>query len=468
MLTKTRTTTRPKAGFYIQVGCPGCGGALELEQDFFVLACDHCGSVLRLQMPDVPPAYLVQSKLPRSEVRFRVDRFLKENGLPLTSSRFHVKRLLYPYWKVDAILLRLRNRIEKREVVTNEESGNASTYEERKTEVNLSPYVLTSAAGMKIESIPHTLGMRAEYVTMVPFSSENIECDFLPVTVPLDDVLKDLGSAVSHLGSLNAADFGANQTELFRPVPSLVYFPYLIAESYARQGGDRFLVDGLSGRVLHHGALSSSARPSRHTTAPILELGQLGVTFHRCDTCGEDLPSVQSFVYICGNCHEPSVLQRHPDLVPQIAVAAGGRRDDRLFPFWAMEIPGDVTLLRRMFGGLHDSAKLVIPAFRCANFEAIYRLTKRLSAALPRYNMSPTEAFDERFEPVTVGVAEAVMLAEVVIGRERMVRTGGGWQRAVTFNPRNITLLFAPFHAENYFYVDSVLRSVTFEKSLVD
>ncbi len=105
-------TTKPKAGFYIDVTCPGCGATLELEQDFLVLGCQYCDSVLRIVMPDSPPAFLVKGRLDKRRLRFQIDRFLKENAMPLTGSALQLKNLYYPFWKVDGKLLKLRNRRE--------------------------------------------------------------------------------------------------------------------------------------------------------------------------------------------------------------------------------------------------------------------------------------------------------------------------------------------------------------------
>jgi hypothetical protein len=35
-------------------------------------------------------------------------------------------------------------------------------------------------------------------------------------------------------------------------------------------------------------------------------------------------------------------------------------------------------------------------------------------------------------------------------------------------HPSDIGLVYLPFRPENYFYIDSILNSVTFEKKLVD
>ena len=154
-----------------------------MGEDFFVLTCRYCDSTLRITMPEIPPAYLVAAKATRREVRFSIDRYLKEKGEPLTSSDIQYKRVYYPYWKIDAVLLKARNRttiIEDRSDDDGYGTGYGySTYsqsqpiENRKTEVTLAPYCTTFPAGCEIPGVPVSLGMRAEYIKVEPFAEES-------------------------------------------------------------------------------------------------------------------------------------------------------------------------------------------------------------------------------------------------------------------------------------------------------
>ena len=104
---------KAKRGFYIAASCPACGAELELESDFLTTSCSSCGSVLRILTPTLPPAYVVKAKIViDKDVRFHIDRHLKGNAEPLTDSLDDVRKFYFPYWKIDAILLRLRHRKE--------------------------------------------------------------------------------------------------------------------------------------------------------------------------------------------------------------------------------------------------------------------------------------------------------------------------------------------------------------------
>lgn len=109
----------------------------------------------------------------------------------------------------------------------------------------------------------------------------------------------------------------------------------------------------------------------------------------------------------------------------------------------------------------------MLPAFRVQNFDALYRLTKRISAAKPTLETHPIESFDSRYLPVSVGPDEATVLAEVMIYRDMAGRDLSRNVQRPGFEPAAISLFYAPFHPESYFYVDSALKAVTFEKSLV-
>lgn len=462
---------RNKSGFYINFTCPGCGGELEIESDFFVLTCSHCGSALRIVMPDVPPAYLVKCEKTKREIRRHVDRYLKQNSLPLTGSDIEIRSIYYPYWKIDAVILKVRNKIIERYTGREDSYNQEITFEQKRSEIRLTPYTTTQAAGSIHESIPYSIGMRTQYIRMVPFSKENIREGFAcqPVMKTWPQALEDLNKAVSTLGTMDIADFGVNKTELFHPTGSVVYFPYFIVESPHDDRLRQFVADGITGRVLNYTNENVFDEEVQSVNDPQLEFGELGVEFHRCTNCGFDLPGKQSFVYICENCHKLILLERLRFAIDDITMAlADTRQSDRLFPFWAMKISeADRARLGTMFGGIHGSDQIVIPAFKVPNFEAMYRLSKRISAALPKINLVPAERLDEHFMRVNVSLSEALTLAEVIIYREMAARGRKVSAGESEFNPMEVSLFYAPFHPQSYFYVDSILGAVTFEKSLI-
>jgi hypothetical protein len=507
---------RSKIGFTIEVGCPGCGGELELEENFFVLSCSHCGSFIRIVKPDIPVAYLIKGKLRRNQVRFHVDRFLKKRKLPLTESGVRIKNLYYPYWKIDAMVAKVRNRYERRQVSPPSEYEVAQYREQEKSEISIAPFTATVAAGNRMDGIPLSIGIRTEYIKLFPYSDEEIQDSFdsLPIVRTNDDSLADVALKFASVNATGINSTGINKTDLFDPIYSIIFFPFHVVELVDSHGYSRYLLDGVTGRILHHQhpldkdkcdtsplsvlgldsplaadlfgeetnslntGLDDSSTDDLFTDlekvrgfseAPPIEFGALGVEFHRCPNCGEDLPGRQSYVYICRNCHEKVMLEPPPVPVSGIANTAVDKgRMDRLFPFWSFMISenNDITV-KRLFAGVFDSDHLVIPAFTIANMEAVYRLARRMSSAVPKLELNPTGDVDGRFMPVDVGPNQALTIARLVIYRALLSRNQSNDPEDVRFQPAEVSLIFASFHPESYFYVDSVLGAVTFEKNLV-
>ena len=488
-------TAKPKKGFFIGVGCPGCGGELELDADFFVLGCRHCGSPLRVLMPERPAAFMAPSKVSDFEIRPHIDRYLKSEDRPLTGSSLHVKKLYYPYWKVDGTVLKLRNKTEIRKTYTEVDSSTVeSVVETDRSTVTASPYHLTMAAGVRIEGIPDTLGMRSETVRAVPFSDENIENDFdpLPVIRRFDKIPERVRQAVDSLSQINPADFGSNITRLFNPVFSLVYFPFCVVEEYGRVNR-RFIVDGLVGRVLRmitigdategvdteadgsdttSGTFGADSRPfslNDLETQPETNFGSLDVDFHRCTICGADLPPKPSHVYICGNCKELQIPDPKSRRISHLeAVSFESDHEVQFVPFWRLHLPDIMTgALGNLLGGLDRSEYLLVPALGSDNFEALHKLARRMSAAHARMSTNTVIELDDRYRSVRIGPDHACALAEMIVCRE-LVDHGFKLPENLEIKPLDYGLVYVPFHRENYFYIDTALEAVTVERVLID
>jgi len=464
------TAKEHRTGFYVAVGCPGCGGELVLENDFFVLTCAYCESTIRISLPDRPPAYIVANRVNRRESRFAIDRYLREHGEPLTTADIQFKRVYYPYWKVDAILLKTRNRIDEIEHVPDDEgsTSNNPVTKIKKTDISLSPYSITFPAGLPLDGIPMSLGIRTDYVQAQPFTPDNVQDEFRPLPVVLDwPIARERAiQTAGNVGRIEAAQFGKNRTEIFRPAGSLVYFPYLIGESFGGGQFRRWVVDGVSGRVVGRDDVLDEAGEVPSDAA--VEFGQLDIDFHRCSNCGYDLPAEQSYLYVCRQCQQVTVIEPHPLLQPRIEVAAGGRRDDRLLPFWLLEIDSEIAgKLRGLAGRLGQASALAIPAFRVGNFEAVYRLARRMSTAASKLEREESAEPDSRFAAANISPSEALVLARVIVARELMKLSSSLELPDIIDGFHTMHLLYVPFHAEHYFFVDSALNAVTVEKNLV-
>ncbi len=514
--------SKPSGGFFIGVGCPGCGGELHLDADFFVTRCEHCGSTLRLIMPGVPPAFMVVARVQSHEIRVHIDRYLKQHDLPLTGNGLQVKKLYYPYWKIDARVLKLRNRTEVRKIAGEVESEQETVIETNRSTVTVTPYLFTVAAGVKVDGLPESLGLRSETVGLTPLADEVLggEFDVLPVVCPLAAVNLSVKQAVETLSQISPADFGRNLTRLFNPVWSLIYFPYLIIDEYA-ETYRRFVLDGLVGRMikatlpeqrrprdsgldddrigLYSGRITvSSSRGEEprdlmyeetlaqgvvadlaQSDAELSDVssaesqftpGQIEVDFHRCDYCGADLPGTLSHVYLCSNCHAIQMMDSSATRLTQIeAVGADSKESGKMIPFWRLGLPEDiVSRYGSMLGGADQCRALMIPAIKSGNYESLHKLSRRMTTAQSRFATEVVEVMDDRYLPVQIGPDEARAMAEVIICRELIDHGLALPEKDLEIVPTEIGLVYVPFHSESYFYVDSTLNAVSFERALVD
>ena len=113
-----------------------------------------------------------------------------------------------------------------------------------------------------------------------------------------------------------------------------------------------------------------------------------------------------------------------------------------------------------------EVTKLILPAFRVSNFEAVYRLACRMTSAKRRIPISSEREFNGDLAPTNVGIREALIFARAALARGEMRRNPES-RCGVNFDSRQATLLLVPFHAESYFLVDSVISAVTIERRAI-
>jgi predicted RNA-binding Zn-ribbon protein involved in translation (DUF1610 family) len=243
----------------------------------------------------------------------------------------------------------------------------------------------------------------------------------------------------------------------------------MLAESYAAGDYDRFIIDGVTGKVAGHQE-TIAADAGNITELPTIEFGKLSVDFHRCPECGMDLPARQSLIYRCDNCSQLVNLDSsYPGPVDAKYARPPERPKDKLFPFWSIALAGDQSaLIKKHLGGLRQADRLVVPAFRTTAFEGAYRLARRATAALPDFDLCPLDEAAENLQSANASIAEALLLAEVIVYRAAVDRAGDLAGDKPDLKPSHASLIFLPFQPQSYFFVDSVHGAVTFEKRLID
>ncbi|MFC1475107.1 hypothetical protein ACFLQG_00530 [Candidatus Zixiibacteriota bacterium] len=461
-----------KSGFFIGMTCPGCAGELELDQDFFVLNCHHCGSVHRLILPDIPSAFLAPVNTSKREARFSIDRYLKEKDYPLTDKNLQLKRVYYPYWKIDAILLRFRKSMYRDAYYDEETNTEVVVSEKMNKDISLLPYTTTLGAGCHYDGIPDTLGMRTDYIKLMPYSNENINEKFhsYPVARSWEEIRLNLCANLASIGCIDDNEFGVNKTQLFNPKAVMVYFPFYVFETFNDYGFNRYVVDGVTGRMVNHIKELEMDTGVVSTDSPDIDFGSLKVVEHRCSNCGEDLPAEQSYVYICHNCQSLQVLDKTEYLINEIFEVKPevNQNDNEYFPFWFLKMSeADAVRLKPVFGGIYSSDRMVIPAFKVANLDAMFKLSKRLSSAFPKMSLVSLDQTDNKYHQVNLPLSEAIIQAEVFIYRDKFAKEVSINHETPPFIPIEAGLFYLPFHPENYFFIDSVINVITFEKRVI-
>ncbi len=456
---------RPDAGLVFGCTCPGCGAELEFLDSIRATRCAHCGASLRIVMPQGAAAWVARVTRTESQLRFLIDRYLKEHGLPLTGHDLLMKWVYYPYWKIDASLLKIRNSSVTR-IHANEIDPSADVEETQNVRtVSLTPYVNAIAAGAGSADFPDTLGLRAAYLKLFPFAEPYREAafDVLSVVRPREEAATRIRTGLDRLDSLDSPGSGVNRTELLNPVFSLIHFPYMVAECYS-SSAFRLIVDGVTGNVV-----SCAEQPDQNVSGPEpptvnTPVQTVIVESLCCATCGTDFESTVSLVYHCASCGRWTLLGNCAGTVTS-AHCLPGFTGDSYLPFWAFQIRDlDRKEIMRFFGYQYPPEWLMLPAFEMPNVEAAFRLVRRASGA-DLISRGLSDEVPSKLPPVTVSYDEAINLADALLTRAAIERQST--LLAAKFMPTAWQLVYLPFHQESYFWVDSLVGAVTVERAAV-
>ena len=192
--------------------------------------------------------------------------------------------------------------------------------------------------------------------------------------------------------------------------------------------------------------------------------------FHRCHTCGIDLPATRSSGYRCHTCGTVASLETNRVFDGSVQLAAAtDNAADHLFPFWVLTTtPEIVRRLASLPAGSVAGDRIIIPGFKMANFETVRRLCQRMTAIFPELMVNVLGDDYRRLAPVTVSLSEAVTMAEISLYSVLTSNRFGVKPESAAVHPENAGLLYVPFRRDNYFMIDSALGAVTFEQGAVD
>ncbi len=456
---------RRNSGFYISTGCPGCGGMLHLESDFRSTHCEHCQSVVRLKPAATPYAFLLKPKIPRLQVRFHLDRFLKESGRPLSSPALEIDGVYVPYWQIEGVLLRLRHRLEKRYETSEWDRGDQVVERQQQTtEVNLAPYSMTFPADSEASCYPASLGVRTQIAFLHPYSEAQIHEDFQPLQlrVPLTAAADRARRTAGNLDRLSQVGTKKNQSRLFITRLSVVYMPYFVCQSGENTG--QYIVDAISGDVSE---VTPPEGVGEFDAGGATAYPGLQVELHQCPNCGHALLESPSFLQVCSECCEvidldSNGVSRHLPLRFRGVVSENAT----LFPFYVFDIASDhAARLKQALRAQNELARLIVPAFTLGNFESLYRLSSRITTASAITQPEPLAQWPTKFAPVTVGTTQACAWAAAVLARATAGKDDSLSAASLGLAADRLSLMFAPFRADGYFYVDDGLGVITFERA---
>jgi hypothetical protein len=108
-----------------------------------------------------------------------------------------------------------------------------------------------------------------------------------------------------------------------------------------------------------------------------------------------------------------------------------------------------------------------MPAFRSGNYEAMFRLSQRMTGVKPKMQWDNRGKSGLVLAPVQVPIAEATAMFQASLARQSAEQTRKRDITAPAGQDLAVELLFVPFHKEQYFYIDSCLKAVTFEQAAV-
>jgi DNA-directed RNA polymerase subunit RPC12/RpoP len=447
-------------GYRIAGSCPGCGADVELDDDYLVASCTHCGSALRIIMPDGPPIYYVPCNASHTEARFRLDRHLRESQQPLSSAATRYSTRWYPYWKIDGFTLKSRNRLtiefEGESAIDHQEN---EPIEIRQRELTLQPFSISLLACQSADGAPATLGMRVGQLPLRPLEYDNdsviSRCGSVDCTA--SEAISRAHKSARAISHIADAPFGNNETLLFHPRLSLIYFP--IIEARVGERAARETIASIDGVALHVHSIAEREKKIDSTPSTPHPEGEIRIESHRCRNCGDDFPPTKTFAHICQNCgwhYLGANISSHGRII-----VVGSPDGKAMIPFWRLSTDSSGS----------DKVPLYVPAFGGQRFEQVYRVSRRASYVIPRFTGETDATIGLKTYPATVGPETAAAVAEAIIYRAKHENTLGEFENLPVpedFAPTRADLTYVPFVLSDYFYVDAITGDLSIERALLD
>jgi predicted RNA-binding Zn-ribbon protein involved in translation (DUF1610 family) len=464
---------RPQSNYRLGITCCFCGGSIDVDEASRTTLCRHCGSVLRIERRSSTQVYYVADSLKRREIRFLVDRHLKDNGEPLSSGWGKTWRVFIPYWRVRGTCISVREKSRGMSIVEADEFLESSIDEVARTQVRIGPKEITICADDTREWGLESLGIRSQVLRLIPatrtFRDEN---HLLPTTVSLDDARERLHDAAKSI-SLAVSASGSNIVDsIVGTEVALIYFPLWIAQFSS--GAGRFTVqfDPFAKRVvsLAEGDFDISTSGSGD------EIGNDSVSVlpHRCPNCGVDLPAGEmSCAHYCSNCRrlysDGGNGYRHVELnIPE-----GCAADQKLLPFWVFDIAGSLwhdksSFLQALKLLRFRDDLIIIPAFGISNPSKLLRLVTYYNRRRDHFAFENRLPSSYTFIDVVMQSEQTASMIAPLISAIKSIEGYRMYEGEINEVPElaEPELIWLPFALDRYFWREQI-TGASIEKAAV-
>lgn len=455
--------------FRLDIKCCFCGGRLDIDEASRCTRCGHCGSILKI-VRDSEPTYLIRDDVLKREVKFLVDRHLKNEGRSLVSSWNDLQKVYLPFRRVTGTVFRIGEKHEE-EIQYDSEGNEVSRREKTTLDIKLVQKDVSYSANDEFDWGLQSLGIRTQTVALAPLDNESASDGlFMRSTDTPDEGPKRLSAAARSMASIGLGDRAKTQLDVVGLEQMLIYFPVWIGWITTREG--RFIVqfDPVAKRVA---SLGEGEAPLPQSV-PISHSAGVRAAAHRCPNCGSDFPQAEkSVVYFCDNCRR--LYSESDEGYAQISPKFVGteEKDTTLFPFWVFDVEastydGRAELLQVFKLSGFRSSKFYVPAFNVTNPSRILRLIGQYNSGAA--NLTFENRIERRYTFSDVILPEA-KAREMIFPLATAIAASRGYRFEYDSPTRGEgmaepELVWMPYRLEKYFWLDQA-TGAAIEKAAV-
>ncbi len=460
------------SSYRLGITCCFCGGSLEVDEASHTARCGHCGSVLRVAREGGIRGYYIDDDTPKREVKFLIDRHLKDSGDPLVSSWGDISRVYLPFWRISAITF---SAVDKSKVTVFEygDSQREPAEESQGVQVKIVTKDVTFCGNDRFAWGIESLGIRTQVLRLDPLCSEFYESNH-PVKLTTDfeqakdrfiKTVESTATAVSTTGS-------RVNVSAISPEGMLIYFPIWLAEVTSRSGGYVVQYDPVAKRVVS--MAQSEFEIPLSESAPSYGCDSIRITPHRCPNCGCDLPECkESVAYYCGNCGRLFTHRGLEYKQLELRIPSDINQGCRLFPFWVFDLANSVgpekeNLLKalNLIGFSRD--RFYVPAFNITNPSRLLRLVSHYNRIRDELTFEGRSSRNCAFADVTLAAEAAASLISPLTAATKAIKGYGSYETPAEglVGMSDPELVWPPHALDRYFWREQI-TGAAIEKAAV-